>query len=60
MITQAQIEEHKRLFSNFDENRFIDWLDAKPGRWKSFKTVAQANKSRRKQEKFDRWIDSMD
>ena len=60
MIRQADIEEHKRLFSNFDENRFINWLDAKPGRWKSFKTVTQANKSRRKQEKLKRYIDSMD
>ena len=60
MITLRDIEMHKCHFSNFEVPRFIAWLNEKPGRWRSFKTVAAANKSRRKQVKFTRYIESMD
>ena len=60
MITIADINEHKYKYPDFDQKRFIEWLDEKKGRWRSFPNVTKANQSRRRQAQFAKYLDSMD
>lgn len=50
-ITQEDIEEHEKNFPTFKKRRLISWLNQKPDRWKSFSTVAAANRSMRRNSK---------
>ena len=54
MITREDIQRHAIEFPTFKADRLVEWLDEKPGRWRYFRTVELANRSRRKDERLTR------
>ena len=54
MITPEDIQRHAAKFPSFQADRLVEWLDEKPGRWRHFKTVPLANRSRRSDESIRR------
>jgi hypothetical protein len=43
MIGYKDVAEHKQKYPSFDSERFIEWMNEKPGRWFFMKSVAKAN-----------------
>lgn len=46
---------HASIHKTFNHQRLADWLDAVPGRWKAYKSVAHANKAFHRHQKHQRF-----